>query len=390
MISLDKALKIVLDTEVPKRTERIELHQSLGRYLAEDIKSDINMPPFHKAAMDGFAIRESDIQKELTIIETIAAGQTPSKTVKEGQASKIMTGAPVPEGADFVIQVELSKMVGDHSVKFTGHPKNNIIPTAEDVNVGDIVLENGQKIDARHIAVLASVGCSNLLVFAQPVVGIISTGDEIVEPDIKPNASQIRNSNGHQLVAQVIQSHAKANYFGIVKDDYQATLNAIKKGIETCDILLLTGGVSMGEFDFVPKIMADLGITILFDRVAVQPGKPTTFGKKENQIIFGLPGNPVSSFVQFEILVKPLIHKFLGGSSKKIEIKLPLGKPYKRKKADRRAYIPITISEDSKIFTLDYHGSAHIYALPSASGLAIIYEGVTKLNEGDLVDVRLF
>jgi molybdopterin molybdotransferase len=390
MISLDKALTIVLDTEVQKTIERIELHQSLGRYLAEDIKSDINMPPFNKAAMDGFAIRECDIQKELTIIETIAAGQTPVKKIEEGQASKIMTGAPVPEGADFVIQVELSEMVSDQIVKFNGHPRNNIIPTAEDVSVGDVVLEKGQKIDARHIAVLASVGCSDLLVFTQPIVGIISTGDEIVEPNIKPNPSQIRNSNGHQLVAQVIQSHAEAKYFGIVKDDYQATYNAIKKGIETCDILLLTGGVSMGEFDFVPQIMADLGITIMFDRVAVQPGKPTTFGKKENQIIFGLPGNPVSSFVQFEILVKPLIHKFLGGPFKKTEIKLPLGKPYKRKKSERRAYIPVSISEDSKVFTLDYHGSAHIYALPSAIGLAIIYEGITELNEGDLVDVRLF
>jgi len=340
--------------------------------------------------MDGFAICESDIKNELTIIETVAAGQTPTKKVELGTATKIMTGAPVPEGADFVIQVELSEMVGENKVRFTGHPRNNIIALAEDVKTGDIVLKKGQKIDARHIAVLASVGCNKPKVYKQPKVGIISTGNELVEPQNSPGLSQIRNSNGHQLVAQALQCNALVEYFGIVEDDYKKTYNAIKNGIDTCDILLLTGGVSMGDFDFVPKIMTDLGINILFDRVAVQPGKPTTFGKKGDKFIFGLPGNPVSSFVQFEIFVKPLLKKITNQQHKPNLIKLPLGKDFSRKKSERKSLIPINISNSSEVFTTEYHGSAHIYALPNADGLAIIEKGIKELKKGDLVDVRLF
>ncbi|MBI9069181.1 MAG: molybdopterin molybdotransferase MoeA [Salinivirgaceae bacterium] len=389
MISFQEALNIVLDSPVETKIERILFYESLGRILAKDVVSDINMPPFNKSAMDGYAIKKEDIEKELTIIETIAAGQTPQKEIVTGTASKIMTGAPVPKGANAVVQVELAKAT-NNKVKFTGFFKDNIIPAAEDVKIGEVVLKKGQKIDARHIAVMASVGCTEPLVFKKPKVGIISTGDELVEPNTKPELSQIRNSNGHQLVAQVMESNAIAEYFGIVEDTYDSTYQAIKKGIETCDVLLLTGGVSMGEFDFVPQIMTDLGVEILFDRVAVQPGKPTTFGRKENKIIFGLPGNPVSSFVQFEILVKPLIYKMMGFHYKCPSLKLRMGNIFKRRKADRRAYIPVTISDDSKVYTSEYHGSAHIHALPKSNGLIIIEIGVETINEGELVDVRLF
>lgn len=388
MILFEDALKIVLDTDVQMDVESVGLHQSFGRILAEDITSDINMPPFNKAAMDGFAIRESDINNELSIIETIAAGTTPAKTVDIGQASKIMTGAPVPNGADFVIQVELSEMIGTDKVRFTGHPKNNIIALAEDVKKGDIVLKKAQKIDARQIAVMASVGCHKPKVYKKPIIGIISTGNEIVEPEIVPNPSQIRNSNGHQLIAQVLQCNATPNYIGIIKDTYDDIYNAIKNGVETCDILLLTGGVSMGDFDFVPKIMIDLGVDILFDRVATQPGKPTTYGKNGDTFIFGLPGNPVSSFVQFETLARPLIDKITGQKYNPELVKLPLASDYKRKKSERKAFIPVNITDNSKINMTEYHESAHIYSLPNADALAVIEKGVKELKKGDLVDVR--
>jgi len=390
MILFEDALAIVLKKAILSGKERINFTQTAGRILAEDITSDIDMPPFDKAAMDGFAIRESDIDKELTIIETVAAGQTPTHDVVPGTAIRIMTGAPVPKGADFVIQVELSETTCSNLVAFNGHPKNNIIYKASDVKTGDVVLKKGQKIDARQIAVLASVGCVQPLVYNKPIVGIISTGDEIVEPQQSPSPSQIRNSNGHQLVAQVMECGAIPEYFGIVKDTYQDTYDAIKKGIETCDILLLTGGVSMGDFDFVPKIMAGLGIDILFNKVAVQPGKPTTFGVKGDKVVFGLPGNPVSSFIQFDILVKPLIHKIMGSSGISAFIKLPMGVHFTRKKADRQAYIPILLNEESKVIPANYHGSAHIFALPKSQGIAIIPKDINEINEGGLVDVRLF
>lgn len=390
MVFFQDALKIVLDSSFQMGTEKVALIQAQGRVLAQDVFSDLNMPPFNKAAMDGFAIRESDIKNELTVIETVAAGQMPAKRVETGEATKIMTGAPVPEGADFVIQVELSVMVDAQTVRFTGHPKNNIIPLAEDVKAGDLVLTKGVFIDARHLAVLSSVGCTNPLVYKQPKVGILSTGNEIIEPEQMPKASQIRNSNGNQLMAQVMQCHAMPHYFGIVNDTYEETFIALKTGLETCDVLLISGGVSMGEFDFVPKVMADLGIHIFFDSIAVQPGKPTTFGTLGNKIIFGLPGNPVSSFVQFEILVKPLLYKLMGSSLPDKTIKLPLGRAFTRKKAERMEFMPIVITDEGTVLRTEYHGSAHIFALPYAHGFAIIKEGIKELNEGDLVDVRLF
>jgi molybdopterin molybdotransferase len=390
MILFEEALQIVLQKASLTPTESIPFSESVGRILASDVHSDMDMPPFDKAAMDGFAIRESEINHDLEIIETIAAGQTPQKEVSPGTAARIMTGAPVPKGADFVIQVELSETTCNNRVAFNGHPKNNIIYKGSDVKTGDVVLPKGQVLDARHIAVLASVGCPQVEVYKKPLVGIISTGDEIVEPNHLPTPSQIRNSNGHQLIAQVSAYAAKPRYYGIVKDDYQLTRAAIDKGMNECDVLLLTGGVSMGDFDFVPKIMSDLGIEILFDKVAVQPGKPTTFGVKGSKVVFGLPGNPVSSFIQFDILVKPFLYKSMNANWFDRTVKLPLASDYSRKKADRSSYIPVTINNKSQVVPADYHGSAHIFALPQSHGVAVIPRGVFQLKAGDLVDVRLF
>lgn len=390
MIAFEEALNIVLSNTHTTKSEQVLLSQALGRVLAEDVVSDINMPPFNKSAMDGFAIRKADLEKNLTIIETIAAGQTPQKTINEGETAKIMTGAPIPEGADFVVQVELAENISENRVRFTGDPgKDNIIPKAEDVSVGDIVLNKGTQIDARHIAVLASAGYPKPLVYDEVRVGIISTGSEIVEPDEKPSDSQIRNSNGHQLLAQVKQCFALPIYFGIIKDNYNDTYTALKQAIEQCDIVLLTGGVSMGEFDFVPKIMEELGIKIHFDRIATQPGKPTTFGTIHDKFVFGLPGNPVSSFVQFEILVKPLIIQLMGATFKSKRLRLPLAQEFTRKKAQRLAFIPATINQESELVFNEYHGSAHINALPTADALAEIPMGVNELKKGDLVHVRL-
>lgn len=389
MVSFEEARQIVINHSIKLASETIQIHQAVNRILAEDVVSDMNFPPFDKAAMDGFAIRESEIDQELKIIETIAAGQIPSKTVNTGEASRIMTGAPVPKGADFVIQVELSKIKDDDFVKFSSKPKNNIIPKAEQVIKGETVLIKGEKIDARHIAVLASVGYHEVKVAKQPKVGIISTGDEIVEPNEIPNQGQIRNSNGHQLVAQVHSCNARPIYYGVIKDSYEDTYSAIEKGLTECDILILTGGVSMGDFDFVPKIMTDLGLNIHFDRVAVKPGKPTTFATKDKNIVFGLPGNPVSSYIQFELLTKPMIYKSMGHIYEPNISRLQLAEPYFRKKNDRLAHVPIQI-KNNKIYFSNYKGSSHIHALTNSHGLIEIKQGDNEIKEGDFVDVRLF
>ena len=389
MILLEKALKIVLDSAFELGIEKVSLNNSLNRILAKDILSDMDMPPFDKSAMDGYACRKQDLKNELEIVETIIAGKAPEKRIQKNQCSKIMTGSMVPEGADCVIMVEHTKEIGENKIIFTEEKTNqNIAFKAEDINTGDVVLKKGILIRAQHIAVLASVGCTMPSVYKKIKVGVISTGSELVEPDKKPGLSQIRNSNAYQLISQIEQIGCIPNYVGIAIDTPEASLKAIKTALNENDVILLSGGVSMGEFDFIPDILKDLNVKIFFQTLAVQPGKPTVFGMKGKKFIFGLPGNPVSSFNIFELLSKPLLYKMMGYNYKPLSIKLPLAKSYERKKAKRLSFIPVKITDEGKVLPIEYHGSAHSKALVNADGLISVPIGVTKINEGELVDVR--
>ena len=386
---LEDALKIVLDSAYEVETEKVEMNDSLNRILAEDVLSDMDMPPFNKSAMDGYACRMEDLKNELEVIETIPAGQIPDKEIQKNQCSKIMTGSMVPKGANCVIMVEHTKEIAGNKIIFTEEKTNqNIAFKAEDINIGDTVLKKGTLIKAQHIAVLASVGCTNPNVFRKIKVGVISTGSELVEPKKKPGLSQIRNSNAYQLQSQIRQIGCIPSYIGIAIDTHEASLKAITTALNTNDVILLSGGVSMGEFDFIPQILENLDIEIFFQTLAVQPGKPTVFGRTGKKFVFGLPGNPVSSFNIFELLAKPLIYKMMGYNYKPLSIKLPLAKSYEREKAKRLSFIPVKITDDGKVLPLEYHGSAHIRALVHADGLISVPIGVSKINEGELVNVR--
>ncbi|MCF8298035.1 MAG: molybdopterin molybdotransferase MoeA [Saprospiraceae bacterium] len=391
MIKFDEAFDIVLNSaQFTLDAERIDFIDSLGRILAEDVNSDINMPPFDKSAMDGFACRKEDINNELEVIEVLPAGKIPEKVVGKNQCTKIMTGAIIPEGADTVIMVEQTETIAENKIRFTAEKtRSNICYFAEDIKKDDLVLKKGIQIKPQHIAVMASVGCTQPLVTKQPKIGIISTGDELVEPAEIPAKSQIRNSNGYQLIAQVKRAGAIANYIGIAEDSEEVTFNTITKALQENDIVLLTGGVSMGDFDFVPEIMIKCGVDIKFRSMAVQPGKPTIFGTfNNNKFIFGLPGNPVSSYTQFELLVRPLILKLMGISEQPVMLKLPLGAEYKRRKSVRKSFIPINISNDGKVYPVEYHGSAHIHSYVFADGIISIEIGREILEIGEMVDVR--
>ncbi|MBU8893330.1 MAG: molybdopterin molybdotransferase MoeA [Bacteroidales bacterium] len=388
MIKIEEAYKIVLNNSYQLETERVHFTDSLGRILAEDVKSDIEMPPFDKSAMDGYACRKQDVKNTLEIIEIIPAGKTPEKEIGANQCAKIMTGAPIPKGADFVVKVESTEETDNKFVKIiTGVGKDNISYKGEDVKKGQQVLNKGIEIKPEHIAVFASVGYTNVLVGKQPKVGIISTGDELVEPDQKPSVSQIRNSNGYQLIGQVKACGAIANYIGIADDTPEDTYNKLSNSLEENDIVLLTGGVSMGEYDFVPEVMKKAGVEILFDSLAVKPGKPTTFGIADKKFCYGLPGNPVSSFMQFELLVKPLIYKLMHRFTNPLEFSLPMGVDFSRRTTDRKAYLPIYI-ENSQVFPVDYHGSAHLHALTLAHGVISMDIGKELIKKGELVHVR--
>jgi molybdopterin molybdotransferase len=389
MISFEQAQKIVVESAKILGTERVGFPYMLSRVLAEDIRSDMDMPPFDKSAMDGYACRRSDLNEVLEIIETIPAGKKPDLVIGKGECSKIMTGSMVPSGADVVIKVEETERVDSSHIRFLEkNTPHNICYRAEDVGTGQLVLEKGTLLQPQHLAVLATFGAVNPLVYNKVKVGILSTGDELVEPDVVPGPSGIRNSNAWQLIAHARKIGMETHYYGIAGDNEKALSELIIKASAENDLLMLTGGVSMGDFDLVPKVLQDLGFQIQFQKIAVQPGSPTLFATKKNLWCFGLPGNPVSSFVQFELLVKPLAFMLMGYLYKPQILRLPMSEGYTRKKAKRLSWIPVKVA-DGKINILDYHGSAHIHAYVDADGLLGIEVGKMVLNKCELVDVRI-
>lgn len=389
MILFEEAFKIVLDNVKKTDSKKIDLVNSLHHVLAEDVVSDMDMPPFNKSAVDGYACKIADLSNELEVIEIIAAGDIPRHSIKVNQCSKIMTGAKLPEGADCVIMVEFTENITENTIRFTkeSSPKN-ISFKAEDIKKGQIVLKKGTFIKPQHIALLASVGCTKPLVYTKPKVAVLSTGSELVEPDKIPGPVQIRNSNAWQLFSQVLRANATPVYFGIVGDSEAETDKAVKKAVSENDVVILTGGVSMGDYDFVPKILKQNNINLLFEKIQIKPGMPTVFGIHQKAFIFGLPGNPVSSFILFEILVRPFLQKMMGNEDDLLMLKLPLGVDYNRKKTDRLGWIPSKINQQGEVIPVEYHGSAHVFSVCDADVIFSVNIGISEIKKGELVHVR--
>jgi molybdopterin molybdotransferase len=390
MLPFDKALKIVLDSARTLGSEIVNITHAANRILAEDVKSDIDIPPSDRAVMDGYACRRRDLVNELTIIETIPAGAIPEKEIGLNQCSKIMTGAPIPQGADCVIMVEFTENPTDKTVRFTGKQTQDYIRSrGQDITAGQVVLHKGTLIKPQHIAVLASVGCVNARVSKRPKVAVIATGDELVEPQLKPSPWQLRNTNSFQLVAQLESIGAIVTYYGIAKDTADEINKFFRKAATENDIVTLSGGVSMGDFDLVPGVLKQNNIELLFEKVALKPGKPTVFGKSEELYCFGIPGNPVSTFAVFELLIKPFLYKLMGHDYVPPRIEMPLCETIKRKDTERLSWIPVKITDSGQLKQIEYHGSAHINAISNADGLVSMDIGVAEVPKGTFIAVRL-
>ena len=387
MIKFDEALNIVMTSAITLEEESVPLQEACGRVLYRDVSSDIDIPPFDKSAMDGYSCRLDDLDKPLKVIETIPAGYTPQKTVGEGECSKIMTGGIVPEGADCVVMIEHTEIKDDLVIVNKKSSDRNICYKAEDIHKGDRVLQKGTLVTPAEVAVLASVGCDSVAVSRKPVLGIIATGNELVEPSQEPKSAQIRNSNSYQLYSQIEQAGCKPVYLGIIEDSPEAIGAAIDQNISNVDIFLLSGGVSMGEFDYVPGVLQEKGFMLLFQKVAIKPGKPTVFGKKENKFVFGMPGNPVSTFIIFEMLVKPFCYKLMGANYSYKMVKAKLAETIKRKKSERLSFIPVVVNKNGEIGLVKYHGSAHIHSLTKANGILSIPVSVNEIKAGESVSV---
>lgn len=389
MISLEKAIELALEHAETIQTEEIPFDEALYRILAENVYSDIDIPPFNKSAMDGYALRKIDAHQPLKIVQVVHAGDVPIRHLNQGECVKIMTGARLPENADYVAKIEDTETTRDGNVIIRQlENKPNIRFAAEDIRTGEQILAKGTLIRPQEIASLATVGKTTVSVYKKPKITVASTGNELTEPYNKPNEVQIRNSNAYQIAAQCKQIGIVAEYAGIVEDTLESTLNHIQKMMNQCDIIIFSGGVSMGDFDFVPEALNKLGFKNIFHTIAVQPGKPTLMAQKGNQYFFGLPGNPVSSFMQFELIVKPFIYKLMGHEFRTKTAFLPLANEYKRKKAERTSLIPVEIKEN-KVYPIEYHGSAHLFAMNAAQGFIAIPQQTTLVPKDTYVTIRL-
>ena len=373
----------------PYSTETIGLEHALGRVLQEDIVADMHMPPFDKSAMDGYACRRSDLENELEILEVVQAGKLPRQKIEKNQCSKIMTGAAIPEGADCVFMIEDAELIEDNKVRCTNlKTKSNIRIKGEDYQTGEVLIKKGRVITPAHIGTMAGAGYTRVSASKPPGVAVISTGSELVAPGKKPGAGQIRNSNSIQLLSQLKTMGINATHLGIVEDDADRIAEHFEKSLHAHDVVIITGGASKGEVEFIPHILQNHGFKVLVEKTGVKPGNPMTFSKKASKYCFGLSGNPVSSFVQFELFVKPFIYRGLGCNWEPLRYKGMLKQEFTRKKGGRLGIIPVNIDENNWIEETGFHGSAHINALPNANALMEVPEGVTRLMKGEEVYVR--
>jgi molybdopterin molybdotransferase len=388
LLLLSKAFEIVEEQLAAKTmsSETIPIAQALGRTVIEDQISSLDIPPFNKSAMDGYAVLDGDEREEYRLLETIAAGAVPVMQLTPGTCTKVMTGAPVPHGAGRVIMVEHTSEKGQVVQVFSHSQARNICRKAEDVRCGDIVLHANTELGPVEIANLISVGITEVKV-AKPVrIAILATGDEIVDLPDQLEPGKIMNSNGPMLAALCRQYGLCLVSNSIVRDNRDTTISAIREALDNADIVLLSGGVSVGDFDFVSEAMKQVGLKLHFNRLAIKPGKPMTFASGANGVAFGLPGNPVAVYLMFHLFVLYAARLMVGKKHKPRFLKLPLAQDYHRRRVERLAYLPCQLTTDGLLKPITYHGSAHLQALRDSDGFFIIPKGVTKISAGEKVD----
>jgi molybdopterin molybdotransferase len=403
MIPLTQAYAIIDAATSAGTREEVPVAEALQRVLVEGLTAPSDVPAFPRSAMDGFALRSADIAAdpaaEFQIIAVVAAGQVPQRAVQPGQAVQVMTGAQVPEGADLVIRVEVAEQL-DGRVRFTEVPGGadrgpdgirgiNIVQRGENAAAGDVVV-TPRLMGAHDVGVAAAHGYARVPVLARPRVAVISTGDEIQEPGTDLAPGHIYNSNASQLMAHAAKYGCSPRYYGIAPDEPVALREKLQEAVTDNDIVLLSGGVSKGEFDYVPQTLADLGVEARFHRVAVKPGRPTYFGVRDDgTYVFGLPGNPVSVFVTFEIFVVRLLFRMAGIDPDEARPAFPglLGVSMQTKDPRRTEFVPVRIEND-QVHPVRYGGSSHLSALSSAQGLVQLPSGSGEVPKGTTVHVR--
>lgn len=394
MLSVSEAQSIVLNhTQTPAGDVEALTSALLGHVLAEPVTADLDSPPFDKSMMDGFAVRASDCataESRLRVVGEVTAGSDSVPALDAGTAVRIMTGAPIPDGADAVVMKERCRDLDDAVVIDPVEAGTNILRRGSEMQAGQVVLDVGTRLRAPEFGLLAAVGRTTVSVYPAPRVSVIATGDELVEANMTPRAGQIRNSNGPMLVMQAVQAGALPRYLGIARDEPNVMRSLIREGLEGGGVVILSGGVSAGSYDLVPSVLTDLGVETHFHKVAMKPGKPILFGTRGDVLVFGLPGNPVSSFVCFELFVRPALNK-LRGESEPIAspISLPLAESL-RYNSDRPTYYPAKRRRSEHGIVVEpvpWIGSADLKSVTRTDALILLPAGESDLPAGQSVSV---
>lgn len=392
MTTVNEAVKLVLETVSPLPSEKVAITDGLGRVLCEDVRSGRNVPAFANSAMDGFAVRWSDLAGaapaapvSLQVREAVAAGAVSRKRVLPGTAIRIMTGAPVPAGADAVVRVEYTETRGDRVAVFRTDGKgSHIRPAGEDIRKGQSVLARGRVLGAADIGLMASIGKATVRVRRRPVVAIVATGDELIGVEDKPARGKVVNSNGYTLSSAVREVGAVARSFGIVRDSRDRLASTFRKAL-ACDAVITSGGVSVGDYDYVKAALGDAGVRMLFWKVAQRPGHPMTFGHKGPKPVFGLPGNPVSSLVSFILYVRPALLKMMGHESLFMPVVRAKMAHDVRTAPGLTEFVRCLLDEDNGRFVAASTGtqsSGVLRSLSLAQGLVVAREDQTVLRKG--------
>jgi len=400
MLSVEKALELIIsNTAIREQSEKTDIFNCWGRTLFNNVQAKFNVPSKDNSSMDGYAVLTDDIKKadaenpvSLKIIDEVRAGaEFKGKKLQSGNAIRIMTGAPIPEGADSVIPFEETEESGDIVKIFKSTFKSeNIRLTGEDIKKGNTVLSRGIRIDSAEIGLLSSLNMNEISVFVKPRVGIISTGDELAEPGFA-DIDKIINTNAYVLYSEVKKYGGEPVYEGIVKDNYNDVKKMFLK-LMSNDIIISSGGVSMGRYDFIPDVLKDIGVDIKLHKVLVKPGKPIIFGTIGKKLFFGLPGNPVSVMVSFMEFVRPAILKMSGNNKITKPILKAKTKEEIRKKEKRKHFIRGIFSiENGDLFviTTGPQGSGILTSMSSANCLIIIPMETDLVNKGELVEIQL-
>ncbi|RPJ57916.1 MAG: molybdopterin molybdenumtransferase MoeA [Acidobacteria bacterium] len=392
MIPLEEAFRR-LDIALENRslpTQKVQVDQARGLFLAADVTSRLDLPPFDKSAVDGYALLTGDYDREqYQLLETVAAGRPGKAELKAGTTVKVMTGAPLPAGAGRVVMLE-DTIEQDGWVKVQRRTRDaNLCRQAEDVRAGQVILTKGERLGALEIANLVGCGITEIDAVLPARVFIISTGDEIVDRPELIEPGKIMNSNGPLLSELAREHELPVVCEAWVPDDTSALKEMLHRAIQEADIVILSGGVSAGEYDYVPEVMKRLGITIHFDRLAVKPGKPTTFGTAPQSIVFALPGNPVAVYLMFKLMVLRAVARLSGAALTALQFRAPLLKDFRRGSGVRMEYVPARLTTEGTVERLEYHGSGHLTALMQADGFFVVPLGVTEIAAGERVQFVL-